>query len=96
MRKDVAVVHEVPNVHATEIHAQRDAGIRSRSSPIGHLHHVQVLLLGRRDRHAVLLLQQEMDLVLMELVSFKGAVFDGLLFHRAVMGDDSGWIISIE
>src|ERR1700732_4953420 len=70
--EDVAVIDEVADVRAAEVHAHLDARERARARPVRDLEHVEVLAV--RDRHAVLLELQEVDLGPVELVVLAGPV----------------------
>jgi len=94
--QDMAVINEIADIGATEIHAHSDAGIGSRAGPIRHLDHIKELSVGRVDRHIVSLQQLEMDLVKVELMMFGGAVLDCPILDRTLMSGDRRRSIGVE
>jgi len=94
--ENVAVIDEVPDIHAAEIHAHFDAWIGPRPVPERNLDHIEKLAIGLRHRHAISLEELEMDLVHMELMIFPGPVFDGPILHRSLSGRDCWRVGRIE
>src|ERR1700683_5260414 len=94
--EDVAVVHEIADVLAAEVHSNRDARIWSGCGPVANLLHIQHLLLVGRNRHPVYRHQQKVNLMHMELVRFYRVVLDSPVFHRSLGGGDGGRIVGTE
>ena len=106
MREDVAVIHEVANIHPAKIHQQ----LHLREGPVGILgvvperdfDHVQELAVDSRrlrrsvDLEVVLGENLEVDLVHVEFVVLLGGVLNDPLLHRTLRGHDRRRVVVVE
>jgi hypothetical protein len=93
-----------PDVRATKIDEQRDAGVGivGIAVPGRNLDHVEELVEDARSLHrvvgfkVVLRLHQEVHLVEVELVVLQSVILDGPLFHRSLSCGDRRRSVGIE
>src|SRR5215475_6749238 len=106
MGEDMAVINEVADVHAAEIHQQLN--IRHRTLgivcivPEGHFNHVQELTIDSRglgrsiDLEVVLREHFEVDLMHVKFVVFLSQVLNDPFLHASLRGNDGRRIVAVK
>ena len=96
MSEEGALVEHIPDIRAAEIQADGNAWISTHTVPEGKKDHILNRLLVFRQGYAVDRHDQEMKIVDMERVVFRGTVLDGPILDRPLCGDESGGIVGAE
>src|ERR1700683_1374891 len=92
----MAMIYEITNGGAPEIHSHLHAGICPLSRPERYIDHVLILLVLCWNGHPVALHYQEMNLVYVKLMVFQRSIFNGPIFNCSLRGDYGWGIVGTE